>query len=854
MVISTGLSHLEDAQERVCSSSTLFTLSLVMPFLSQCAAGKFNPCLEVVPGLTYRCMDLNLSRVPTEIPSSTQNLDLSFNPLGSLGSNNFAAVPALKFLDLARCCLQTIENYAFEDLCNLSTLILTGNPLQYLGPSAFFGLTSLQRLIAVETNIFSLADLPIRHLHTLEELNVANNHIDSLTLPKYFTSLTSLRFLSLQSNRISYISKGQLDVLQERKGPYLTLVLSLNDIKYIQPGAFEGIQLQELSLRACFNNFTVMKDCLQGLAGLQVNRLILGEYRNIGRVENFQNGLLDGLCQVQMQEFVFISFERFQNHTDTVFECLLNVSSIRFVDLYLAQVSTVPEFSKVQSLECKLCKFKEVPAVKLSLFRKLRVLRITKSKYLTNFLNGFKDLPSLEVLDLSENRLSLTRCCSSHLAGAPNLKHLNLSFNYFISLKEPFGCLNGLLSLDFQHSILKDFGVMPLFRSLTNLTYLDISYTGVQILCECVFWGLESLQVLKMAGNSFKDNSLASNFRNLTQLRTLDVSSCKLLQVSSSTFADLQNLQNLNISNNRLKTLDTTTYLPLQALTVLDFSNNQLTFLMHTALQNLADQLIHLDLSHNMFDCSCSHLSFFEWVKKQEQLLQNTERMVCSSPVNMKNVTVLNFDLSYCQLSITLVAVSASMALVAVLIMFLIYKYYFHLYYAVVLLSGCKHSSERGDTYDAFVIHSSKDVDWVKEELVKTLEEGVPPFRLCLHYRDFEPGVPIISNIVQEGFLSSRKVIAVISSHFLESHWCKFEFEIAQSWQFVEGKAGIILIVLEELDKAMQRRLLGLSRYLRRNTYLEWKDKEISKHIFWRQLRTALLDGKTWTHEEVKQM
>uniref|UniRef100_A0A7M4F589 Uncharacterized protein n=1 Tax=Crocodylus porosus TaxID=8502 RepID=A0A7M4F589_CROPO len=62
---------------------------------------QFLVC-SVVPGLTYRCMDLNLSRVPTEIPSSTQNLDLSFNPLGSLGSNNFAAVPALKFLDLAR--------------------------------------------------------------------------------------------------------------------------------------------------------------------------------------------------------------------------------------------------------------------------------------------------------------------------------------------------------------------------------------------------------------------------------------------------------------------------------------------------------------------------------------------------------------------------------------------------------------------------------------------------------------------------------------------------------------------------------------------------------------------------------
>lgn len=58
--------------------------------------------LQVIPNVTYRCMELNLSGVPAEIPPSIQNLDLSFNPLKSLGSNYFSAVSALRFLDLTR--------------------------------------------------------------------------------------------------------------------------------------------------------------------------------------------------------------------------------------------------------------------------------------------------------------------------------------------------------------------------------------------------------------------------------------------------------------------------------------------------------------------------------------------------------------------------------------------------------------------------------------------------------------------------------------------------------------------------------------------------------------------------------
>ncbi|XP_065504705.1 toll-like receptor 4 [Caloenas nicobarica] len=826
-------------------------LVLVPPQLANCL---HNPCLEVIPDRAFTCMGLNVSGVPAEIPNTTWNLDLSFSNLKSLGSNYFSSVPELHLLDLTRCQLHTIEDNSFKDLHKLSTLILTANSLQYVGTAAFDGLTLLKKLVLVETNITSLADLPIGHLHTLQELNLGHNNIASLKLPQYFTNLTSLRYLSFFSNKITHISKGDLDVLREGNRLNLTLVLSLNDIKHIEPGSFAKIHLGELVLRSSFENFNVMHSSLQGLTGLQVNRLIVGEFNNNQRLVNFQSGLLSGLCQVRIQEFVLICFRDFEDDTDTLFNCISNVSSIRLVDLQLEEVSEVPMFSQVKQLECKKCKFKEVPAVKLSLFKELRVLRITKSKYLNSFREKFHTLSNLEVVDLSENRLSFTGCCSRQFLKCPNLKHLNLSFNSDISVTGDFTTVKNLLYLDFQHTKLFGPGSYPVFLSLQKLIYLDISYTRTHVKAQCTFCGLNSLQVLKMAGNSFETNTLADSFKNLSHLHTLDISNCKLVQVDQSTFDALTELKELNISNNKLLIFDSGVYKPLQALTALDFSNNQLSVLLDSALEILPDNLVLLDISQNLFDCSCIHVNFLKWVKEQQELLQHEELMICHTPAYVKNVSLLHFDLSSCQLNAGMVASSVIVLLIAVVFLFLIYKYYFQLYYSLVLLSGCKHSAERGDTYDAFVIHSSKDQEWVMKELVEPLEGGTPPFHLCLYYRDFIPGVPIVTNIIQEGFLSSRNVIAVISTDFLESKWCSFELDIAQSWQLVEGKAGIIMIVLEEVNKALLRQTLGLSRYLRRNTYLEWKNKEISRHIFWRQLTGVLLEGKRWNHEEVKLM
>uniref|UniRef100_F7A0Y2 Toll-like receptor 4 n=2 Tax=Ornithorhynchus anatinus TaxID=9258 RepID=F7A0Y2_ORNAN len=818
-------------------SLPIFALISSVLFWTCWIADQRKLCLEVVANITYQCMELDLSEVPAEIPSSAQNLDLSFNPLGTLVPKGFSMLPDLRMLDLTRCQIQVIEDDAFRGLCNLSTLILTGNPVQRLGASAFSGLKMLQKLVAVEMQVVSLEDLPLGHLTALRELNLGHNFIRSSKLPSYFAHLVSLQYLNLYKNKISMILLEDLNVLKQRQQPLLTLVLSLNNILNIELGSFEGLHLQALEMRGCFNDVNVTKTCINALAGLQVHQLVLGDFRENHNDMPEDFGVFDGLCKVDIEEFRIVYYKGLIYNTNIFSNCLLNVSVLRVVSTSLNEVANLPAATRWQTLHFNRCGFSEVPAKSLRPLTQLKELQITENDELKEFEQDFC-LPNLESLDLSRNRLNFKSCCSETLFGTPRLKHLNLSFNFHIDITVNFMGLVELQYLDLQHSKLNGPGHFSAFVLLTKLIYLDISYTNTHIDSAGTFYGLESLQVLKMAGNTFHNRFLKDNFRNVTRLLYLDISNCQLEQVSHQAFTSLHQLQELNISHNKLLTFPVACA-PLQSLKVLDCSFNLIAAPEEEALRSLSQTLVRLDLSQNPLDCFCDHLGFLQWVKDHRKQLWKPERMTCARPSDLANTLVLDFKPSVCEVKRILMWVSVVGVLAIAFIVVLVYKFYFHL----MLLSGCKRYGPGGNTYDAFVIYSSQDEEWVRNELVKNLEEGVPPFQLCLHYRDFMPGVAITSNIIQEGFHKSRKVIVVVSKHFMESRWCSFEFEIAQTWQFLESQAGIILIVLQKVDKSQLQRRMGLSRYLHRNTYLEWEDNKISRHIFWRRLRNALLDG-----------
>ena len=66
---------------------------------------------------------------------------------------------------------------------------------------------------------------------------------------------------------------------------------------------------------------------------------------------------------------------------------------------------------------------------------------------------------------------------------------------------------------------------------------------------------------------------------------------------------------------------------------------------------------------------------------------------------------------------------------------------------------------------------------YVKNTIIPELEEKHdPPFKLCIHENDFEPGHGILDNM-QVAIVNSNSAILVMSQGFVDSMWCQQEFQ-----------------------------------------------------------------------------
>ncbi|XP_055025898.2 toll-like receptor 4 isoform X2 [Misgurnus anguillicaudatus] len=796
-------------------------------------------CTNITENLHYSCMGRNLSYVPASIPSSVQTLDFSFNVLRYLQKTVFPVFSFLQVLDLSRCNIIHIEDDAFYNVKNLTALILTGNPVTYYGLECFNILHNLQQLVLVDVGLTSL-QFHMNNLTKLQELKVGTNNLQSMTLPPYMSSFTDFTGYDLHANNISFIKSDHTTVLPEI-GRNMTLILCRNPLLYIEPGAFKDIYLRELDIRSAFVSSSAQELGLKALYGLHVRRLILGNYRDTYSFNSLDDELLDGICSIYFQEIYYYTSER-PDKQIPIFRCMVNATNITVKRAYIPQMEYV-RFNKLKDLYLISSMLWALPGQQLSHLHTLERLVITDSSHLRG--GTFTDMPKLRYLDLSSNKLTLD-CCITLLSGTPQIKYLNLSLNAEIGFR--LGAFNGLESLeilDIHHTRVLDIGHFSLLSNLKDLRYLDLSFSSITFENTLCFFGLISLNVLKIAGNSFHSDVSRYLFNNLTYLEYLDMSYCHIDKLHPSSFKDLRRLKILDLSGNKLMTIDFLTNTNLKKLTSVYLNQNSITSISLDVLQKLPTNLSLFGLSFNPFDCSCSHTDFILWIINHQQMLDQPHNMLCKTSSQSSDFTVTDFDIDSCvhRTKLTIVLLICFVLVLAVLSV-LVYRFQFYLKYSCVLLRGYRSARQQEFAYDAFVIFSSYDEMWVMNELMENLENGVPPIQLCLHMRDFEAGKSIASNIIDEGIMGSRKVIVVVSQHFIDSDWCRFEFEIAQSWFVMERNANIIIIILEDVEERKTKKVFGLHKHLKKNTYLKWSRDPLSKMRFWIRLRKAIIATK----------
>lgn len=157
------------------------------------------------------------------------------------------------------------------------------------------------------------------------------------------------------------------------------------------------------------------------------------------------------------------------------------------------------------------------------------------------------------------------------------------------------------------------------------------------------------------------------------------------------------------------------------------------------------------------------------------------------------------------------------------------------------------HNEDRQFILEKFLpqVESRSDIELDSNTLSRDLESGnnetKTGFKVCLHERDFEAGMPITENIM-EAVDRSKKVVIAVSKKYLESQWCTFEMNLAYHRLVESRRKAFVIILLEEIPSNLRTKVLNYLMMSR--TYLEWPgDKAPPQELcrFWTRLRRSLM-------------
>ncbi|XP_033758119.1 toll-like receptor 4 [Pecten maximus] len=423
-----------------------------------------------------------------------------------------------------------------------------------------------------------------------------------------------------------------------------------------------------------------------------------------------------------------------------------------------------------------------------------------------------------------------------------NLEILDLSNNLFHSWKGPL-------------------------TNLRQLKYVDVSHNYCTYMSEYLFSVDNIVKTLLIQNNLLglvlnKDDN-RNIFKNFTNLELLDLSTNHIYALPTLLFKHQYKLQTLNLSNNALSlfSLDLSS---MKQLRHVDLTHNQIRSIPSTQrsqIVELSRNNLTIDLKGNRMDCTCAELEFLKWISKNRAFFVNFDAYECLFS-NGTQVPFSNFDETLieitksCDSYIGIIAVFASVILLSVSLTIsgIVYRYRWKLrylfYMAKTRYRGYTPVTNAEDDddfiYDAFISYSSDDCKFVKNDILSNLEDK-QGLRLCLHQRDFSPGVEIAENITN-AIHQSRKTVVLLSRNYLDSYWCMFEFNMARMESIYSrgGNSILLLVFYEEIPaKDLPLTLLDL---IESESYIEYPDEDIhGRVVFWNKLATSISPHATTT-------
>nr|AAO21125.1 toll-like receptor 2 [Mus musculus] len=741
----------------------------------------------------------SFTSIPSGLTAAMKSLDLSFNKITYIGHGDLRACANLQVLILKSSRINTIEGDAFYSLGSLEHLDLSDNHLSSLSSSWFGPLSSLKYLNLMGNPYQTLGVTSLfPNLTNLQTLRIGNVETFSEIRRIDFAGLTSLNELEIKALSLRNYQSQSLKSIRDIH--HLTLHLSesaflleifadiLSSVRYLELRdtnlarfQFSPLPVDEVSSpmkKLAFRGSVLTDESLNEL--LKLLRYIL----ELSEVE-FDDCTLNGLGDFNPSE------------SDVVSE-LGKVETVTIRRLHIPQFYLFYDLSTVYSL-----------------LEKVKRITVENSKVFLVPCSFSQHLKSLEFLDLSENLMVEEYLKNSACKGAwPSLQTLVLSQNHLRSMQktgEILLTLKNLTSLDISRNT---FHPMPdSCQWPEKMRFLNLSSTGIRVVKTCI---PQTLEVLDVSNNNLDSFSLF-----------------------------LPRLQELYISRNKLKTLPDASLFPV--LLVMKIRENAVSTFSKDQLGSFP-KLETLEAGDNHFVCSCELLSFTMETPALAQILVDwPDSYLCDSPPRLHGHRLQDARPSVLECHQAALVSGVCCALLLLILLVGALCHHFHgLWYLRMMWAWLqakrkpKKAPCRDVCYDAFVSYSEQDSHWVENLMVQQLENSDPPFKLCLHKRDFVPGKWIIDNII-DSIEKSHKTVFVLSENFVRSEWCKYELDFSHFRLFDENNDAAILVLLEPIErKAIPQRFCKLRKIMNTKTYLEWPLDEGRQEVFWVNPRTAI--------------
>lgn len=829
-----------------------------------------------------------------------QILNLRHNLLENIDADTFAPMNNLHKLLLSHNKIKYLDAYSLNGLTVLSLLSIDNNALTGVHPEAFRNCSSLQ-ILNLNGNELTKIPLALKDMRLLRTLDVGENLITSLDEPGFrglnkvyglrlignqienisrsaFRELPELEILNLAKNQIKFIERGTFEA-----SPSIEAIrLDGNFLTHID-GLFNNMP-RLVWLNVSDNNLTQFdfSHIPAKLQWLDVHKNNLSELTNVyGLDDQLHLQTLD----VSFNRLEKVTASSFPNTIELLFlndnlihevdpHTFLHKTNLSRVDLYANRITgldmkalrlmpfpqekALPEFyigGNPFVCDCNIEWLKAINEQNSRQYPRIMDIETIYCKLLYNRDKSFIQLTEAQphhfLCGYNLHCFTLCDCCGRDFCDC--------------EMKCPANCTcfhDQTWKTNIVECASSSYRDVPK-KLPTDLTELYLDGTNLVDLNAGSFAGKKNL-IIFYGNNSNIHQILNGTFAHLQKLMILHLANNKLQRLSGHEFNGVENLRQLYLQHNKLTAIDTRTFQGLKKLEVIRLDDNKLiNFEIWQLTYN--PYLVEIALADNLWSCDCNFLH-----KMQIYLQSNTEkvidltRMACvynnyTNVLKEKNGTICTLkdglsSVVYAKqiedlLPFLLGATCTFVGFFALVLGVFCYRRELKMFFfqhCVPLFACCGYKSseflndynDKDRLYDAYVIYSLQDDNFVTQGLTNVLENDIG-HRLCLHYRDFNLNANnFIADTICEAIDNSKRAVLVLSKNFLYNEWGRFEFKGAVH-EVLKRRRKLIIILYGDIP---QKDLdADIRLYLKTNLCIEWDDKK-----FWQKLRLALppLSGK----------